>query len=235
MERIREVALKAAREAGGLLKERFGKQQIVSYKGDIDPVTETDKRSEALIAKLILDAFPDHSLLSEEGKEAEGSSEYRWIVDPLDGTTNFLHGFPFFCVSIAVEHRRELVYGVVYDPLWEELFEAGRGEGAFLNGQKIRVSHVGNLSRSLLATGFPYDVKKGREDNIVHFINFLKVAQAVRRPGSACLDLCYVAVGRLDGFWELKLQPWDTAAGSLIVKEAVPTIFSATRSSPPMA
>lgn len=220
MERIKAVALRAVQEAGALLKKGFGEEQIVHFKGEIDIVTEMDNRSEALISNLILHEFPDHSLLSEERGRHEGPAKYRWIIDPLDGTTNYAHGFPFFSVAIAVELKEQLLYGVVYDPLREELFEAESGRGAFLNGERIQVSRVKELTKALLATGFPYDVRRGGEDNIAHFINFLKVAQAVRRPGSACLDLCYVAAGRLDGFWELKLHPWDMAAGSLIVREA---------------
>lgn len=220
MERIRAVALRAAMEAGAFLKSRFGEKQIVSFKGEIDPVTEADRRSEQIITEIILREFPDHSLLSEEKGRHEGTGAFRWIIDPLDGTTNYLHGFPFFSVSVAVEQEGELCYGIVYDPLREERFEAKKGRGASLNGQRIRVSQVKDLASALLATGFPYDVRKGGDDNIAHFVNFLRVAQAVRRPGSACLDLCYVAAGRFDGFWELKLHPWDMAAGSLIVQEA---------------
>jgi len=224
MERIREVALQAVKAAGVLLKQRFGEEQIIHFKGEIDIVTEMDQKSEALIRETILREFPDHSILGEEKGWHEGRAQYRWIIDPLDGTTNYAHGFPFFAVAVAVEKGGEIIYGIVYDPLREELFEAERGGGAFLNGRRIHVSDVKELTKALLATGFPYDIRKGGEDNIVHFVNFLKVAQAVRRPGSACLDLCYVANGRFDGFWEPKLHPWDMAAGSVIVQEAGGTI-----------
>lgn len=217
---IREVALRAAKEAGAILQEGLERARIVEYKGDKTPVTDVDRRSEEAIAGLIRRELPGHSLVSEEGTRIQGGSGYRWFVDPLDGTTNYAHGYPCFAVSIGVEKDGELVYGVVYDPNLEELFAAERGEGAFLNGKRLRVSSVSPLSKALLATGFPLDAATAKDNNLNHFANFIKRAQAVRRPGSAALDLCYVAAGRFDAFWELRLNAWDVAAGTLLVREA---------------
>jgi myo-inositol-1(or 4)-monophosphatase len=179
-----------------------------------------DHRSEDAIISILKKGFPDYGILAEESDERKGDGTYRWILDPLDGTTNYAHGYPFFAVSLALEKAGEVVWGVVYDPLREELFMAEPGKGATLNGDPIRVSSTDALHRGFLATGFPYDVRASEENNLKHFNNFARVAQAIRRDGSAALDLCYVAMGRFDGFWELKLNPWDTAAGSLIVDEA---------------
>jgi myo-inositol-1(or 4)-monophosphatase len=158
--------------------------------------------------------------LAEEGLSLAPDSEFRWVIDPLDGTTNFAHRFPVFTVSIGLEFRGRLVVGVVYDPMRDEMFQGAAGEGAYLNGKKIRVSAVSDLNRSLLATGFPYDIRDSRVNNVVHFNHFLMRAQAVRRCGSAAMDLCHLACGRFDGFWELKLKPWDMAAGAVIIQEA---------------
>jgi myo-inositol-1(or 4)-monophosphatase len=217
---IRDVALRAVKEAGAILREGLEQARIVEYKSDKNLVTDVDRRSEQAIATLVRRELPGHSLVSEEGTRIQGDSGYRWFVDPLDGTTNYAHGYPCFAVSIGVEKEGELVYGVVYDPTLEELFTAERGEGAFLNGKRLRVSSVSHLSNALLATGFPSDVATAKENNLNHFANFMKRAQAVRRPGSAALDLCYVAAGRFDGFWELRLNPWDVAAGTLLVLES---------------
>lgn len=217
---IRRVALRAVKEAGAILREGLEQARTVEFKGDKNLVTDVDRRSEEAIASIVERELPDHSLVSEEGARLQGASGYRWFVDPLDGTTNYVHGYPCFSVSIGVEKDGELVYGVVYDPILEELFTGERGKGAFLNGNRIRVSTVSSLSKALLATGFPSDVATARENNLDHFANFIKRAQAIRRPGSAALDLCYVAAGRFDGFWELRLNAWDVAAGALMVVEA---------------
>ncbi|MFQ5586908.1 MAG: inositol monophosphatase family protein [Thermodesulfobacteriota bacterium] len=217
---IKETAVRAAREAGRLLKENLGHAIRVEYKGEVDIVTEMDRRSEEIIVGLIRDAFPDHGILTEEGEGRESTAGARWIIDPLDGTTNYAHGLPTFCVSIAFEESGRVKLGVVYDPMLDELFTAEEGRGAFLNGRAIKVSSTGDISRGLLATGFPYDIRTSPDNNLDHFSRFAVTAQAIRRAGSAALDLSYVACGRFDGFWELKLHPWDVAAASLMVKEA---------------
>ena len=220
---IQETAIRAAREAGGLLRESFGHTISVEYKGEIDLVTEMDRRAEDCIVGLIRQSFPEHGILAEEGSGRESSSGARgarWIIDPLDGTTNYAHGFPTFCVSIAFEESEKVRLGVVYDPIGDELFVAAEGKGATLNGRALRVSSTGDLSKALLATGFPYDIRTSPDNNLDNFARFAVKAQAIRRPGSAALDLSYVACGRFDGFWELKLKPWDVAAASLIAKEA---------------
>ncbi len=220
----KNLAISIARKAGLVLKKRLGRAGDISYKGVIDIVTEMDRTSESIIVKDIKKAFPDHGILTEEASEIASSASdgisKRWIIDPLDGTTNYAHGYPAFSVSIAFEYSGAVVLGVVYNPMLDELFLAEKGKGARLNSKKIRVSKVGSLDRSLLATGFPYDVRSSRNNNLGHFANFAVRAQAIRRAGSAALDLCYLACGRFDGFWELKLKPWDTAASTLIVKEA---------------
>ncbi|RMG61348.1 MAG: inositol monophosphatase [Deltaproteobacteria bacterium] len=213
-------AVEVARRAGGVLRKHYGKRQNIHFKGEIDLVTDVDRESEALIVDFVQSRYRGHSILAEESKPLEGEGEYRWIIDPLDGTTNYAHGYPFFCVSVAVEKGGEVVVGVVYDPLREECFTGVKGGGAFLNGEPVRVSRIEKLRRALLATGFPYDIRESQETNIDYFEAYARSAQAIRRDGSAALDLCYLACGRFDGFWELKLKPWDTAAGYLIVLEA---------------
>jgi len=215
-----DFAIRVAREAGALLRDRMGTGFEVSLKGDINLVTEVDLASEQLIREAIASHYPRHQVLGEEGGLAETSSDYRWIVDPLDGTTNYAHGYPCFCVSIALEHRGEMMIGVVYDPTRDELFAAERGGGAMLNNRSVRVSKTNELMKSLLSTGFPYDIKTSNLTNLDNWANFAMSAQALRRDGTAALDLCYVACGRYDGFWELSLGAWDTAAGALIVQEA---------------
>ncbi len=221
---IQQVGRQAARDAGRLLREAFTQSQRITLKGVHDPVTESDFRSQELIVGRIRTAFPEHRILAEEagGPAVAGDpAAGRWIIDPLDGTVNFAHGFPMFAVSIAYEDAQgEVAYGVVYDPLREELFEASRGGGATLNGLPLRVSEVALLDRALLATGFPYDVAQRLEATVGRFRRLLVLAQGVRRAGSAALDLCYLAAGRFDGFWEENLKPWDTAAAALIVREA---------------
>jgi len=214
------TAIEAARKAGELQLQGLRKKHKIDYKGEINLVTEVDRQCEELILGLIGRRFPDHDILTEETPQLFKGSPYRWIVDPLDGTTNYVHGYPVFCVSIALEYMGEIVLGVVYDPTREELFVGQKGGGAFLNGEKIRVSQTRELSKGLLVTGFPYDLKEDPVNNLDHFTNMIMEAQAVRRDGSAALNLCYVASGRFDGFWELKFWPWDVAAGALIVKEA---------------
>ncbi|MGB7296399.1 MAG: inositol monophosphatase family protein [Candidatus Aminicenantales bacterium] len=214
------TAQAAAQEAGAMLRSGMDEGREVSFKGAVDLVTDFDCRAQDLIFDRLAAAFPDHGFLAEEGLNQGEENEFRWVIDPLDGTTNYAHCFPVFTVSIALEYRGRVVLGVVYDPMREEIFNAVKGEGAWLNGRKISVSAVDDLDRSLLATGFPYDLRESPVNNIVHFNHFLTRAQAVRRCGSAALDLCYVACGRFDGFWELKLKPWDQAAGALIVEEA---------------
>ena len=220
MHQFREFIEATAREAGALLRERIDDRHTVQYKGEIDLVTEVDRLSEALIVKKIRDSFPDHGILTEESPEMVNGSSFRWIVDPIDGTTNYSHGYPAFSVSIALEMQGRIRLGAVYNPMLEELFIAEKGAGAFLNGRRLKVSQTAELSRSLLATGFPYDIREDRNNNINYFVSMILNAQAVRRAGSAALDLAYLAAGRFDGFWELKLLPWDIAAGWLLVEEA---------------
>ena len=215
-------AIQIARDAGSLLLQRLGSAQIRN-KGDIDLVTEADLASEELIIERIRSHYPQHGILAEESGEAvqvgPDRSEWKWIIDPLDGTTNYAHGYPCFCVSIAVEHAGVIAIGVIYDPLRDEMFAAERGQGATLNDRRIRVSAVDDLNRAMLCTGFPYNVRE-RPDFARDFTNFTMEAQAVRRDGSAALDLAYVACGRFDGFWEDGLNPWDVAAGVLLIEEA---------------
>lgn len=221
-----DLAVAAALEAGALLRERFGQPHDVRFKGTVDLVTEADKGAEALIAGRIRAAFPDHRLIGEEGARGAtdpagvaGASPYGWLVDPLDGTTNYAHGFPHFAVSIALEQDGAPLVGVVYDPIRDELFVAARGQGATRNGQSLRVSTTAEPVRSLLATGFSYTLAQ-RETQAVIWRALLTQVQAIRQTGSAALNLCYIAAGRLDGYWERPLQPWDVAAGALIVTEA---------------
>ena len=214
------IAIEAAKAAGKILKENLGKSIEISFKGEINLVTDIDLKSEKTIVQIIRNKYPDHQILTEEGEGQKGTSSHKWIIDPLDGTTNYAHGYPCFCVSIAFEKNGDILLGVIYDPVLDELFTAEKGDGACLNGREIRVSSTDKLIHSMLATGFPYDLRESQNNNLVHFNNFIMSAQAIRRAGSAALDLCYVAMGRFDGFWELKLSPWDVAAGSLIVREA---------------
>jgi myo-inositol-1(or 4)-monophosphatase len=214
------VARNAAQMAGKLLKENIHGTREIKHKGEIDLVTEMDTRSERVVVEMLRTAFLDHNIIAEEETNIRNGSDFTWIIDPLDGTTNYAHGYPCFSVSIALEQNGEIVLGVVYDPMRNEMFSARKGEGADLNGRPIRVSDVDRLINSLLATGFPYDRKANGKNNIEYFENMLMASQEVRRDGSAALDLCSVACGRFDGFWELKLKSWDVAAGSLIVGEA---------------
>ncbi|MDW8326333.1 MAG: inositol monophosphatase family protein [Anaerolineales bacterium] len=209
-----------AREAGALLREGYGKVSNVEYKGVVDLVTEYDRLSEELILSRLRAAFPTHRLYAEESGKSGQAGDYEWLVDPLDGTVNFAHGVPIFAVSLALTYRRQLVMGVVYDPMRDELFAAEAGQGATLNGRRLRVSAERELSRSLLATGFPYDVRTSPQNNFAEFVAFYRRSQAVRRAGSAALDCCYVACGRFDGYWEYKMKPYDIGAAALMVREA---------------
>ncbi len=220
MTEIADFAQNLARQAGRLLAEKLNRHNQIYYKGTIDLVTEADKMSEELILGEISRRYPEHGILSEESAAKNEQASLRWIIDPLDGTTNYAHGFPFFCVSIALEQGGVVVLGAIYDPTRDDLFFASRARGAYLNGKKLHVSSEHDLSRSLLATGFPYDIRVSQDNNLNFFNAMAKKAQAIRRPGAAALDLAYLASGRIDGFWELKLKPWDTAAGSLLVTEA---------------
>jgi myo-inositol-1(or 4)-monophosphatase len=208
-----------AREAGSLLMDYFRQHVKIEYKGDVDLVTVADRESEALILERIRKPFPTHDVMGEEGTRIETGSEYKWYVDPLDGTTNFAHGYPVFCVSLAVERRGQRVAGVIYEPTRDEMFSAELGSGARLNGQAIHVSATANLGECLVATGFPSQ-KRHKNPNIYFYHQITLRTHGVRRAGSAALDLCNVASGRYDGFWEFNLNPWDTAAGVLMVEEA---------------
>jgi len=228
---VAELVVKAeaiAREAGALLREYFHRGVHTEYKGDVDLVTEADRASEKLITERLRTAFPTHGVYGEEGTRTALDSEYRWYIDPLDGTTNFAHGFPVFCVVLGCERRRaglkadedgEMVAGVIYDPLRDELFSAERGGGAKLNGNPIHVSKTEKLQESLVATGFPSQ-KRHSSPNVHFYQEFTLRSHGVRRAGSAALDMAYVAAGRLEAFWEFSLNPWDTSAGYLIVEEA---------------
>ena len=209
-----------AREAGAILREGYNKEHQVSYKGLIDLVTEIDHASESFLLKEIQTHFPDSHILAEESGETKGVNEGIWYVDPLDGTVNYSHHIPLFCVSIAYAFKGTVTLGAVYDPLRDEMFSAERGRGAFLNGKPIHASDTTELQKSLLVTGFPYDTWNTEKDNFKNFEKLAKMTQGVRRLGSAALDGCYVAAGRFDGFWELTLRPWDIAAAGLTAEEA---------------
>ncbi|MBI3934078.1 MAG: inositol monophosphatase [Acidobacteria bacterium] len=208
-----------ARQAGDLLLGFFHRRVRVEYKGDVDLVTEADRASEAMIVAELRKLFPDHAVVAEEGGGYGGSSAYHWYIDPLDGTTNFAHGFPIFAVSMGLEKDGEMIAGVIYDPTRGELFEAEKGGGARLNGAPIRVSNIARLEEALVATGFPS--RKRHQNPNIHFYHQMNMrTHGVRRPGAAAIDLAYVACGRLEGFWEFHLHPWDVAAGKLLVAEA---------------
>jgi myo-inositol-1(or 4)-monophosphatase len=212
--------IELAYRAGAELRVRTERERSVESKGFADVVTDADKASEAIIVGAIRERFPDHAIMAEESGQAAGTSEYQWVIDPLDGTLNYLHGLPIFCVSIGVLRNGELHLGVVYDPSRNELFAAERGGGARLNGRLLQVSRTGRLAESLLTTGFPYNRFSQPDNNIREHNHLLLKCRDIRRPGSAALDLCAVAAGRTDAHWELGLSPWDVAAGALIVSEA---------------
>jgi len=216
--RILQVAGRACRAAGRIQVAAFGMAPVVEHKGEIDLVTGIDRASEKAIIAIIGSAFPGHGILAEESVPRTGDAEHLWVVDPLDGTTNYSRGFPYFCVSVALARAGRVVVAAVYQPLLDEMFTAIRGHGACLNGRPLRVSEQARLDQAFLATGFPYDIRRSRRTNIGHFSNFATRCLAIRRAGAAALDLAYVAAGRFDGFWELKLRPWDIAAASLLIE-----------------
>jgi myo-inositol-1(or 4)-monophosphatase len=214
------VAVEAVLRAGAIQRERFGTRIAIEHKGEIDLVTEVDRACEAAILEVLRSSLPGDDIVTEETALPRSGSRHLWFVDPLDGTTNFAHGYPFFCSSVALAADASLVAAAVYDPIKEELFTAERGSGARLNGRRLRVSASSVLLRSLLVTGFPYDVRENLAADLRLFNRFMGEARAIRRDGAAALDLCYVAAGRVDGFWEVRLNPWDVMAGALMVEEA---------------
>lgn len=220
LKQIKDVGFAAVEKAADFLRDRFGQAHSIKKKGAIDLVTEADEYCERLIIDTILSAYPDHSIRAEESGDVLTRSPCQWIIDPLDGTTNFAHNLPCFSISVALAVNGETVFGVVENPVLEERFWAIKGEGAFLNGKAIRVSSTESLSESLLVTGFPYNLKTIIDTLMARFKRCLEASQGIRRLGSAAIDLCYVACGRFDGFWEQNLHPWDTDAGALIVREA---------------
>jgi myo-inositol-1(or 4)-monophosphatase len=213
------AAVEIAREAGALLAELFTQPLEIGYKRRADLVTVADRRSEALIVGRLRECFPEHAIVAEEGGNHRSSSDYCWYVDPLDGTTNYAHGFPVYCITLGLAYRGEVITGVVYDPTHNDIYLAERGAGAYLNNQRLRVSSTEKLGESLVATGFP-PFATNHDLNIQFYFRFTELSHGIRRAGSAALDLCCVAAGRFDGFWELKLNPWDKAAGTLLVTEA---------------
>lgn len=213
--------IEISKEAGELIKNAFGKTHSVEFKtNELNLVTETDKASEKLITDFIRKKYPSHGILAEEGSELNKDAEYLWVIDPLDGTTNFAHGLPIFSVSIGLQKNGETIAGVVYDIMRDIVYSAEKGSGSFENGKRINVSRNNNLGHSVLVTGFPYNIKENPDKAYERFIAFLKQARAIRRLGSAAIDFCYVANGVFDGFWEVFLHPWDICAGKLIVEEA---------------
>lgn len=218
---VLKIVIPIAEEAGALLADYFGHTNHEQYKGAVDPVTEADLASERLILERLRAAFPEHRILAEESGGDDWQTEAPiWLIDPLDGTVNFAHGFPHFCVSLALVVNGEIELGVTHDPLRRETFAARRGTGAMCNGAPIRVGQRQRLADALLVTGFPYDRRTAFDNNAQRVDPFLRRSQGLRRTGSACLDLAYIAAGRLDGYWELRLKPWDVAAGILLVREA---------------
>lgn len=220
----KQTAIAAAYKAAEILRSRFGNISHIHKKDAVEIVTEADTESEKEIISAILARFPEHSILSEESGVKDGNDEFRWVIDPLDGTVNFAHQLPIFCISIALTYRSDIVLGIVLNPVDGQLFTALRGQGAQLNGRSIQVSKATAVSESLLVTGFPYHMNEIFEPIMTRYGNCLQASQAVRRLGSAALDLCYVACGRFEGFWEQRLKPWDTAAGALIASEAGATV-----------
>lgn len=224
LEQVKDLAF----TAGKIVREHFHSGFSIAYKGEIDLITDADKASEEFLVKAITQLYPQHAILTEEGgRLGNAASDYLWVIDPLDGTTNFAHRLPYFAVSIALLEKSEPIIGVVYNPISDELFAAEAGTGAWMNDHPIQVSQAANLKSSLLCTGFPYDMHL-KQNNVVNYARLIMQTQGVLRMGSAALDLCYVASGRLDGFWEFHLHPWDMAAGALIVKEAGGTVTGIT-------
>ncbi len=214
------TATDAVLRAGAIQREKYGKEIEISHKGEIDLVTEVDRAAETAILTAIRERFPDHDIVTEETVLARTGSRFVWFVDPLDGTTNFAHGYPFFCASVALSVAGELAAGAIYDPIKRELFTAERGAGAHLNGRRLQTSKSADLLRSLLVTGFPYDFRQDLARSLRLFNRFMAHARAIRRDGAAALDLAYIAAGRADGFWEERLKPWDVLAGALMIAEA---------------
>lgn len=214
------TATEAVLRAGAIQRAKYGQEIEIHHKGEIDLVTEVDRACENAILEIVRSRFPDHDLVTEETAIARTGSRYVWFIDPLDGTTNFAHAYPFFCTSVALAVDGQVAVGAIYDPIKEELFTAERGSGAHLNGRRLRVSSSRELLRSVLVTGFPYDLRHDLRASLRLFGAFMGEARAIRRDGAAALDLCYVAAGRTDGFWEERLNPWDVMAGSLMVEEA---------------
>lgn len=214
------TATDAVLRAGAIQREKYGKEIEISHKGEIDLVTEVDRAAETAILAAIRERFPDHDIVTEETVLARTGSRFVWFVDPLDGTTNFAHGYPFFCASVALSVAGELAAGAIYDPIKRELFTAERGAGAHLNGRRLQTSKSADLLRSLLVTGFPYDFRQDLARSLRLFNRFMAHARAIRRDGAAALDLAYIAAGRADGFWEERLKPWDVMAGALMIAEA---------------
>jgi len=214
------IAAEAALRAGAIQKARYGQKIEIRHKGPIDLVTEVDRACEDAILETLRARCPGHDIVTEETVLERTGSRYVWFVDPLDGTTNYAHGYPFFCASVALTKDGEVVAGAVYDALKDELFSAERGGGAHLNGRRLQVSAAGELLQSLLVTGFPYDLRDDLQAKLRMFTRFMGLARAIRRDGAAALDLCYLAAGRIDGFWEETLQPWDVMAGRLLIEEA---------------
>lgn len=206
-------------QAGEILKNGYGKEHHIEYKGPIDLVTEIDKQADALLVERILSRFPGHSIIAEESGVTSGSQQHSWYIDPVDGTSNYAHGLPIFCVSVAYAYEGQMRLGCAYDPLREEYFYAEKGQGAFLNKSPIRVSQTRTLLDSILVTGFPHD-PEGMQENVRHFVNLMRQAHSIRRLGSAVLDQVYVAAGRMDGYWGTDVSAWDIAAGTLIIEEA---------------
>ncbi len=227
-----EVAIRAAQEAGNIQLEAFDKTHTVDYKGETDLVTEVDRACEKAIVQTIKKVFSTHDFLLEESLSIRTDSSCLWVVDPLDGTTNYAHRYPHFCCSIALQYEGQTVLGVVFDPVRNELFTALRNKGAFLNGQPLSVSKEDRLIRCLLATGFPYNIKTAGDDNVSKFAEMLPLTRGIRRAGSAALDLCYLAAGRLDGYWVLRLEPWDVTAGILMIEEAGGVVTDGQGASP---
>lgn len=208
-----------SKEAGKILKDGYGKEHQVSYKGPINLVTEIDRKSEDLLVGRIRAAFPEHSIMTEESGFLEGLNDQRWFIDPLDGTSNYAKGLPLFCVSIAYAFQGQVRLSAVYDPIRDESYYAERGQGAWLNGERLHVTGTDRLLDAMLVTGFPYEMEK-KENNLDNFVRVSHLVQSVRRLGSAVLDQVYVAAGRLDGYWEIGISPWDIAAGTLLIEEA---------------
>lgn len=219
-EKIFNTALVATQAAGASIRKKLNTALQIDYKGRADMVTEVDRESERIIIEIIKSEFPEHQFLAEETPQVERTSVYKWIIDPLDGTTNFIHSLPIFAVSIGLEYDSDVIMGIVFHPMTGELFTAIKGKGAYLNKQRISVSRINTLSHSLLATGFPYELNRHFYTNMEFFRKFYEKCHGIRRLGSAAIDLCYTACGRFDGFWEYDLHPWDMAAGSLIITEA---------------